>query len=80
VIVLKNLENSHDPTNRFEALRVLEEGQRKNWLATGLIYISTDKPSLSETYNLVETPLNRLQEADLRPGPEMIQKINDLMF
>ena len=52
----------------------------KNWLATGLIYISTDKPSLSETYNLVETPLNRLQEADLRPGPEMIQKINDLMF
>ena len=24
--------------------------------------------------------LNRLQEADLRPAPEMIQKINDLMF
>ncbi|HEY9525732.1 MAG TPA: 2-oxoacid:ferredoxin oxidoreductase subunit beta [Anaerolineales bacterium] len=80
VIVLKNLENSHDPTNRFEALRVLEEGQRKNWLATGLIYISTDKPSLSETYNLVETPLNRLQEADLRPGQDMIDKVNALMF
>ena len=80
VIVLKNLEKSHDPTNRFEALRVLEEGQRKNWLATGLIYISTDKPSLSETYNLVDTPLNRLQEADLRPAPEMIDKVNALMF
>ena len=80
VIVLKNLENSHDPTNRFEALRVLEEGRRKNWLATGLIYISTDKPSLSETYNLVETPLNRLQEADLRPGQDMIDKVNALTF
>jgi len=80
VIVLKNLEKSHDPTDRFEALRVLEEGQRNNWLATGLIYISTDKPSLADTYNLVDTPLNRLTEVDLRPAPDMLQKINDLMF
>ena len=60
VIILKNWRKSHDPTDRFEALRVLEEGQRNNWLATGLIYISTDKPTLAETYNLVDTPLNRL--------------------
>ncbi len=80
VIVLKNLEKSHNPTDRFEALRVLEEGQRNSWLATGLIYIETNKPSLSETYNLVETPLNRLQEADLRPAAEMIDKVNALMF
>ena len=80
VILLKNLEKSHNPTDRFEALRVLEEGQRNNWLATGLIYIATDKHTLTETYNLVDTPLNRLQEADLRPGPEMTKKINDLMF
>src|SRR5687768_10821561 len=80
VIILKNLEKSHDPTNRFEALRVLEEGQRNNWLATGLIYITTDKHTLTETYNLVESPLNRLEQADLRPAPEMLKKINDLMF
>ncbi|MDQ2692317.1 MAG: 2-oxoacid:ferredoxin oxidoreductase subunit beta, partial [Chloroflexota bacterium] len=80
VILLKNLEKGHDPTNRYEALRVLEEGQRNNWLMTGLIYIATDKPTLAETYNLVDTPLNRLAQADLRPAPEMIQKINDLMF
>ena len=80
VIVLKNLEKSHDPTNRFEALRVLEEGQRNNWFATGLIYITTDRPTLSETYNLVETPLNRLTQEDIRPAPEMIKKVNDLMF
>jgi 2-oxoglutarate ferredoxin oxidoreductase subunit beta len=80
VIVLKHLEKSHDPTNRYEALRVLEEGQRNNWLATGLIYISTDKLTLAETYNLVDTALNRLTETDLRPAPEMIDKINALMF
>jgi len=80
VIVLKNLEKHHNPTDRFEALRVLEEAQRNNWLLTGLIYISTDKPTLADTYQLVDTPLNRLTEVDLRPAPAMIDKINALMF
>ena len=80
VIILKNLEKGHDPTNRFEAIRALEEAQRHNWLTTGLIYVSTDKPSLIETHNLVDTPLNRLTDADLRPVPEMINKVNALMF
>jgi len=80
VVILKNLEKGYDPTNRFEALRALEEAQRNNWLATGLIYITEDKPALVDTYNLVDTPLNRLTDADLRPVPEMINKINDLMF
>ncbi|MCC6500413.1 MAG: 2-oxoacid:ferredoxin oxidoreductase subunit beta [Anaerolineales bacterium] len=79
-VILKNLEKSHDPFNRFEALRVLEEAQQKNWLITGLIYVSENKPSLTDTYNLVDTPLNRLTEADLRPAPEMIDKVNSLMF
>jgi 2-oxoglutarate ferredoxin oxidoreductase subunit beta len=80
IIVLKNLEKHHDPTNRFEALRVLEEAQRNNWLLTGLIYIATDRPTLADTYQLVDTPLNRLEESDLRPAPEMIDKVNALMF
>ena len=80
VVILKNLEKEYNPTDRFEAMRVLAEAQQNNWLATGLIYIETDKPALMDTYNLVETPLNRLAEADLRPAPEMINKINDLMF
>jgi 2-oxoglutarate ferredoxin oxidoreductase subunit beta len=80
IIILKNLEKDYNPTDRFEAIRVLAECQANNWLATGLIYIETDKPSLTEMCNLVDTPLNRLQEADLRPAPEMVQKINDLMF
>jgi 2-oxoglutarate/2-oxoacid ferredoxin oxidoreductase subunit beta len=80
VVILKVLDKDYDPTNRFEALRVLAEAQANNWLATGLIYIETQKPSLTDMYNLVDTPLNRLQEADLRPGPEQLDKINSLMF
>lgn len=80
VVVLKVLEHDYDPTNRFEALRILAEAQVNNWLATGLIYIETDKPSLTDIYNLVDTPLNRLQEADLRPTTAQLDKINALMF
>jgi len=80
VVILKNLEKHYNPTDRFEAMRVLEEGQRNNWLATGLIYIATDKPTLADTYDLVDTPLNRLKEQDLRPAPDMIDKVNALMF
>jgi 2-oxoglutarate ferredoxin oxidoreductase subunit beta len=80
VVILKNLEKGYDPTNRLEALRVMEEAQRNNWLITGLLYVDTGKPSLTDMYNLVDTPLNRLTDADLRPAPEMIDKVNALMF
>lgn len=80
IIILKNLDKSHDPTNRSEALKILDEAQKNDWLATGLIYINKDKPSLEETYNLVDAPLNRLEEPDLRPASEMLEKINALMF
>lgn len=79
-IVIKNLEKEHDPTNRAEAMRILDEARINNWLVTGLIYVNTEKPSLVETCDLVDTPLNRLTDADLRPVPEMIDKVNALMF
>ena len=80
VVIIKNLEKGYDPTDRLAALHALQEAQMNNWLATGLIYIETGKPALVDTYNLVETPLNRLTETDLRPAPAMIDKVNALMF
>jgi 2-oxoglutarate ferredoxin oxidoreductase subunit beta len=79
-VVLQKLERDHDPTDRIEAMRILEEANRCNCLLTGLIYIDTEQPSMTEIYNLPETPLNRLPESRIRPGPETIQMINDLMF
>jgi 2-oxoglutarate ferredoxin oxidoreductase subunit beta len=80
VVILKNLDKSYDPTSRFEALRVMEEAERNNWLVTGLLYVNAEQPSLTDRYNLVDTPLNRLTDEDLRPKPEMIKVVNDLMF
>lgn len=80
VVILKNLEKDYNPTDRFEAMRVLLEAEQNNWMATGLIYIETGKPSLTDMYNLVDTPLNRLEEADLRPARGKIDEVNALMF
>jgi 2-oxoglutarate/2-oxoacid ferredoxin oxidoreductase subunit beta len=79
-VILKNLEKGYDPGNRFEALRVMEESQQNNWLITGLLYVNTTKPNLTSLYNLVDTPLNRLTEGDLRPERAALNKINALMF
>ncbi|NOY98796.1 MAG: 2-oxoacid:ferredoxin oxidoreductase subunit beta [Chloroflexi bacterium] len=80
VIRLKKLERDYDPTNRMAAVTILEEAREKNWLITGLIYINPERPSLMDICNLVDTPLNRLTEKDLRPKPETIDEVNALMF
>jgi len=80
IVLLKKLEHDYDPTDRWQAMRVLEEAQRNNWLLTGLIYIETGRPTLTDLYNLVDKPLNRLTEAELRPAPETIDRVNAMMF
>jgi len=79
-IVLKKLDKDYDPTDRWQALRMMEESQRNNWLVTGLIYIDTDNPTLPDLHNLPETPLNRLTEKDLRPARETLDQINATML
>jgi 2-oxoglutarate/2-oxoacid ferredoxin oxidoreductase subunit beta len=79
-IILKKLEKDYDPTSRAGAFQMLEQAQVNNWLVTGLLYIDTSKPTLTEIYNLVDTPLNRLTESDLRPSLETMDKINAMMF
>lgn len=80
LVILKKLERDYDPTNRYEALRILEEANRKQWLITGLIYIEEDHPALLDLYGLVDEPLNRLPEERIRPPKESIKKLNDMMF
>jgi 2-oxoglutarate ferredoxin oxidoreductase subunit beta len=79
-VILKNLEKGYDTSSRYEALRVMEEAQSNKWMLTGLLYLDTSKPNLTSQYNLVDAPLNRLTEVDLRPERSAIDKVNALMF
>jgi 2-oxoglutarate ferredoxin oxidoreductase subunit beta len=79
-ILLKKLERDFDPSDRAESIRILEEANSCNCLLTGLIYVDPSKPELTELYNLVDEPLNRLKDSDLRPAPETIDLVNSMMF
>lgn len=78
MIVLKKLERDYDPTNRSEAMRVIEEANGNQWLVTGLIYIDEGQPTLLDLYDLPDTPLNRLPESRLRPSRDSLEKLNQM--
>ncbi len=79
-VLMKRLEHDFDPTNRAEAMRVLEDANARQILLTGLIYININQPSMTEIYNLTKTPLNRLTEDRLRPSKQSLDGINAMMY
>ncbi|MBE2271458.1 MAG: 2-oxoacid:ferredoxin oxidoreductase subunit beta [Anaerolinea sp.] len=74
-IRLKKLERGHDPRNRMEAIRVLEQAQREQLFMTGLIYYEEPRPTLVETLNITETPLAHLQGDELRPSKDALDQL-----
>lgn len=79
-VILKKLEKDYDPTNRWDALRMLEEAQENNWLVTGLLYVNPNVPTMYDMYDLPLQPLNRMKESQIRPSKETMQQVNDMMF
>lgn len=80
VVLMKKLDQNYDPTNRYEALRVLEEAERENTLVTGLLFVDPNAKTLFDRYSLPDQPLNRLESSKLRPSKEALEKINHSLF
>jgi 2-oxoglutarate ferredoxin oxidoreductase subunit beta len=80
IIRLKKLETDYDPTNIYNAFKVLQEAEDRQELLTGLIYLNTQQPSMYDLYDLPDTPLNRMESERLRPPKEMMDLVNALMF
>lgn len=76
VIVFKKLERQYDPTNRTEAVRMLEQAIRRNWLITGLIYVDPNAPTIFDMYSMSSEPLNRIPAEKLRPDRKALDMIN----
>lgn len=77
---LRKLGKEYDPHSRRRALDMLSEAQGSGELVTGLVYIDTEAQSMFDLYKLPAKPLNRATPEEIRPGPETMQMINDLMF
>ena len=78
IVILKKLEGDYDPTDRWQAMRMLEEALRNNWLVTGLIYLNIHASNFFERSELPDIPLNRITNRRLRPSESSLEMINDM--
>lgn len=72
---LRKLHRDYDPTNLDEALHLLRKSQRSEEFLTGLIYIDRHSKNFIQQIDLTDTPLADLEEAQLKPGPEVLQEV-----
>lgn len=80
VILMKKLDENYDPTNRHEALRILEQAEKENELITGLLFVDPKAKTLFDRYNLPDEPLNRLKPEKLRPSEAVLEEVNRSLF
>ena len=76
ILRLRKLAADYDPHDRIAALNHLQERQAAGEIVTGLLYIDPDPEDLHDLLNTVETPLNRLTDADLGPGADALEQFN----
>jgi len=74
---LKKLEEDYDPHDLVRTLAYVNEHRLAGEVITGLLYLDPEAAECHEILNTVDTPLNELAEADLCPGSEALESIND---
>jgi 2-oxoglutarate ferredoxin oxidoreductase subunit beta len=79
-IRLHKLEQDYDPTDRMGALHRLQWAQEQGEFITGLIYFSTERPSLAEVSHVGETAVAALPNEKLQPTREQLQQLMDRLF
>jgi 2-oxoglutarate/2-oxoacid ferredoxin oxidoreductase subunit beta len=75
IIRLKKLDAGHDPRNRMEALRVLDEAGQDQKFITGLIYYEEPRQVLIDTLRVTQTPLAHLSGDQLRPSAAALDEL-----
>lgn len=74
-IILHKLNESYDPTDRFAALKLLDDAKREQRLVTGLLYFNENRQTLNDILHLPETPLANLPESSLVPTRQKFDKM-----
>jgi 2-oxoglutarate ferredoxin oxidoreductase subunit beta len=75
MIVLKKIGPDHDPTDKYAAMKLLENAKTEHQFITGLIYVNEDRPTLPEQVSVPAKPLAHLTEQELRPSREALAKV-----
>jgi 2-oxoglutarate ferredoxin oxidoreductase subunit beta len=74
-ILLKKLDEDHDPSDRIAAMRLLEESRERGQLLTGLLYVDEQMQDFATRERLPERPLRDLGEPELRLSREDFSRV-----
>lgn len=67
-VILRKLDESYDPTDKWSALRLLQESKRDQKLVTGLIYFDESRPPLNHMLEIGDKPIAALGDEELVPS------------
>jgi len=66
-----------NPEDKLSVLSALLTAKEKHEILTGLLYFDKESKELNDLLNTTDTPLNQLTEAELNPGNEVLEKLNN---
>ncbi|HUA19083.1 MAG TPA: 2-oxoacid:ferredoxin oxidoreductase subunit beta [Bryobacteraceae bacterium] len=72
---IRSLDRHHDPTNKFEALQVMDTAARSGEVLTGVFYLDTTRPTFMDMLNMADAPLATLPEALVRPPKSALDQV-----
>jgi len=72
---IKKLGRDYNPSDKFDALKAMEEAAKKGEVLTGVFYVDTHKPNFMEMLNLEDAPLATLSESKVRPPKEVLDQV-----
>ncbi len=75
ILRLETVGKGHDSSSPVAALTAIHEAEIDSKHVTGLLYYDPDRPSLSQSMNLSDTPLCQLSEEDMRPDESSLDEI-----
>ena len=72
---IKKLGRDYDPTDKFDALKAIDEAAKKGEVLTGVFYVDTGKPNFMELLEIEEAPLATLPQSKVRPSREVLDQV-----
>ncbi len=75
-VQLSKLAKDYDPSDRRAAFNAVQDHKDNGRLLTGLIYLEPESDNFHEMLSLPQKPLNALEQTELCPGSQALEKIN----
>jgi 2-oxoglutarate ferredoxin oxidoreductase subunit beta len=76
IINLFKREDKEVITSKRDAIASLEDAKIAQHILTGILYLDPDSEDTHDILGTTDTPLNQLNEADLCPGNDALQRFN----